>query len=97
MATPTVSVMPHPWRTSMPYSSAYFAINAMGIADPPTSNRFRVENRSPFSSTCRISDSQMVGTPALTVTPSVSINSYRAAPSKRCPGRMSLAPAMGAA
>jgi hypothetical protein len=40
--------------------------------------------------------SQIVGTPALTVTRSLSISSYRLAPSSFGPGSTSLAPTIGA-
>ena len=88
--------MPQPWRTSTPYSSANLAISDCGIAEPPTAVRRIVVKRSLFASTCCSSASQIVGTPALIVTRSLSISSYRLAPSSFGPGSTSLAPTIGA-
>ena len=67
------------------------------MAEPPTPVRRMVVKRKLCCSTCWISPIQMVGTPALTVTRSVSISSYRLAGSSRGPGSTSLAPPIRAA
>ena len=51
------------------------AISACGMAEPPTAVRRMVENFRPCCSTWASKPCQMVGTPALTVTASASINS----------------------
>ena len=96
-AIAVVSVMPQPWRTSTSYTSLNLAISALGMAEPPTPVRRMVLKRSPCCSTCWIRPIQIVGTPALTVTRSVSISSYRLAASRRGPGSTSLAPPISAA
>ena len=92
VATAVVSVMPQPWRTSTLYSSMNLAISACGMAEPPTAVRRMVVNFSPFCSTWPSRACQMVGTPALMVTPSASISSYSEGPSSIGPGKTSLAP-----
>src|SRR6516225_3651644 len=70
---------------------------AGGKADPPTIVRSKVENLTPASLTKRNSPSHTVGTPAVKVTHSASISSYRDLPSRSLPGSTSLAPVNGAA
>src|SRR5574343_754298 len=77
--------------------SLNLAISARGMAEPPTQVRFMDEKRRPLASTCWIGPIQMVGTPALMVTCSASISSYKLAPSSLGPGSTSFAPATMAA
>ena len=51
------------------------AISACGMAEPPTPVRRMVVNFRPFCSTWASKACQMVGTPALMVTPSASMSS----------------------
>ncbi len=61
----------------MPKRSSNFAIMASGTAEPPDSTRLRLENFKLCCSAYCSSASHTVGTPALTVTCSFSIISYK--------------------
>jgi len=68
----------------------------MGTAEPPTTMRDRPLGLRPCFFISPSSISQMVGTPAARVTPSLSIISNTLSPSSSGPGNTSLAPDMAA-
>ena len=89
-----ISVMPQPWVMWMPWRSPNASISARGGAEPPTVI-VRMRDRSQpcgfASSACRI-PIQIVGTPALAVTPSSTKASRRLSGSRCGPGKTCLAP-----
>ena len=68
-----------------------------GSAEPPTTVRLSVTGFNPEVSSAFSSPSQIVGTPAATVTFSSTIRCARLSPSSRGPGRISRAPTAAAA
>ncbi len=102
LSTPTVptglsSVIPQAWITCTLWRSWKARIIAGGHAEPPMMVRRIDPNTKSLASTCASRPCHTVGTPAETVTPSLSINSWSEAPSSAGPGNTSFAPTMHAA
>jgi hypothetical protein len=97
-ATGDVSVIPQPWQTTRPWRSLKPAISESGAAEPPTSIPFireRSQRPGSASSSWRI-PSQIVGTPAVQVTPSATKSSRRLSGSRCGPGKTCFAPNIAA-
>ena len=96
-ASGEVSVMPQPWITAKP-KRAMPSINEAGTADPPTTVRMGGnDQRSGSRRRASSRPSQMVGTPAVRVTPSPANRSSRLSGSRWGPGKTWLAPTKVAA
>jgi hypothetical protein len=78
-----------------PTFSRYASLSARGTAEPPHGMARRLDTSRPSSSGS--TPIQMVGTPAATVTRSVSMRLAMAGPERSGPGITSVAPAAGAA
>ena len=80
--------MPQPWTTFRPCRCLKPAIIARGAAEPPTSIPFIRDRsyRSGSASSMARMPSQIVGTPAVQVTPSVTKSSSRLSGSRYGPG-----------
>ncbi len=92
-----VSVMPQAWKTSIPKSRSKATTIERGQAEPPTATLRKRLGLRPISAILASSIIHTVGTPALIVTPSLSISSNTEAPSSLAPGITILAPVMGRA
>ena len=91
-----VSVMPQTWFTETPSRSNPSIMLGAG-AEPAMTSRLSVPAPRFSPSKCCSNFEYSVGTPAVTVTPSVSISSAMFAASIFGPGSTSFAPTIGAA
>ena len=90
-----VSVIPHAWRIGKPISWRYDSLSDFGTAAPPHTMARSDDVSRPFNS--GNTDIQIVGTPAPTVTFSLTMWSAIALPERSGPGITRLAPHAAAA
>ena len=94
--TGLISVMPQAWIMRAPWRCSKSRASDSGIGAPPQMITRRLEKSAPFSSAWRSMSSQIVGTPAATVTFSLSISFASGSPWRKRDGITMSAPTRAA-